>query len=86
MHPRTKLKLDNSKFAPVAHFTANLQKIENPKKFKPFNQFGPNLIPKVFDQYIIVQFKDYSSNFTKFRATTDVFQKIQNSFKFQIEH
>ena len=78
MHPRTKLKLDNSKFAPVAQFTANFQKIENPTKVKLFNQFVPNLIPKVLDRYITLQFKDYSCNFTKFRATTDVFQKIQN--------
>ena len=36
--------------------------------------------------YICVHFQDDSSNFTKVRATTDIFPKIQNPIKFQIGH
>ena len=81
-HPSTKFQLDNSKFAQVRRFRANLKKNWTPQStLTKFKTKGPWLI-----FYICLQFKDGRLNFTKIRATADNFQKIQNPIKFQIGH
>ena len=84
-HCYTNFELNYSKFAQVTKFRENFQEIQN-KKIKTlqsilakFNTKGPLLM-----YYICVQFQDDCWNFTKVRATTDIFQKIRNPIKSQI--
>ena len=53
MHLRTKIELDNSKFAQVTQFGIKIQKIQNHNKFERSNRFWQYSIPKVLDRYIM---------------------------------
>ena len=79
VHSSTKFQLDNSKFVQVTQCRANLQKIQNLKKFERFNRFWPNLIPKVLDRYImfVCNFRMVPQIFTKVRATKTFFRKFK---------
>ena len=80
MHSYTNFELNNSKFSQVTQFRENFQKIQKNWTLQSilakFNTKGPRSI-----YYICVQCKDDSSNFTKVRAATDVFNKNSKSHK-----
>ena len=88
VHLRTKFQLDKSKFAWVRQFWKNSQKIQNLKKFKRFNRFWPNSIPKFLDEcYIFVcSFRTIARILRKLELPRPFFQKIQNPIKSQIGH
>ena len=78
MHSSAKFQLATSKFAQVKQFRANVQKIQNLKKFECLNRFWPNSIPKVLDQCNIFV--------CGFRTIAQILRKLERTFvkKFKI--
>ena len=86
VHLSTKIQLDQWKFAWIRHLWENSQKNQNLKKFKRFNRFWPNSIPKFLVWYIVYFGVGLGSSFRKNVATTPIFEKIENFMKIQIGH
>ena len=87
VHLCTKFQLDKSKFAWVSQFLKNSQKIQNLKKFKCFNRFWPNSIPKFLDgcNIFVCSFRTIARILRKLELPR-YFLNNSNSIKSQIGH